>query len=139
MPRKKKDEAAAPLEALAASEPKGKKVSAGQRKSLDRIMGQIRVLAGEYETDIAEAEKPEYQDELPPSVVPKSKIEMAGLKLMLAELEMAMGEGWTGDAKEAIQKATACLKAAIAHYAKFNKRLRQAAAGIDSQHIKREE
>ena len=101
-------------------------------------MGQIRVLAGEYETDIAEAEKPEYQDELPPSVVPKSKIEMAGLKQILAELEMAMGEGWTGDAKEAIQKATACYKAANTHYDKFSKRLREAAAGLDLQHIKRE-
>ena len=129
---------AAPLDALAASEPKPKKVSAGQRNRLEKLLAALTVLAGDYETDIKEAEKPEYKDELPPSALPKSKIELASLKESMAGLDLTLGDGWQGDVKDALKKANECYKAANAHYVKFSKRLREAAEEVDLQHVKLE-
>ena len=89
--------------------------------------GMIKILIGEYEEDIKEAEKDEYKDELPPSLVPKCRIEMAGLKQSMAGLDLTLEDGWQGDVKEELKKANECFKAAEKFYSKFSKKLLAAA------------
>ena len=95
--------------------------------------GMLKVLAGEYEEDIKEAEKEEYKEELPPSLVPKCKVEMAGLRQSMAGLDLCLEDGWQGDVKDELKRANETFKVAEKFYAKFSKKLRDAAKELDLQ------
>ena len=99
--------------------------------------GMIKILIGEYEEDIKEAEKEPMKDELPPSLVPKCKVELAGLRQSMAGLDLSLGDGWQGDVKDELKKASDCFKSANTFLAKFTKKLRDAAKELDEQFLER--
>ena len=91
------------------------------------------MLREEFEADVVEAEKPEYAQELPPTLVPRSKIELASVKEHLAELELLLSPGWLGDPRDAIAKAGLAQKSGSAAHMKLTKRLRDASLELERE------
>ena len=100
--------------------------------------GMLMNLAGQFQRGIVEAQKDDIKDELPPSLVPKTKVELAGLKQSMAGLDLSLGDGWQGDVKEELKKANDCFQSANAFLTKFTKKLRDAAKELDEQFLARE-
>ena len=112
--------------------PSGKVITAAQRKQADKLSQTVQNLVSDFEQCIAEGEKSDYEEELPPSLIPKSKIELASLKGLLAAITLVLAEGWRGDCKEELAKVTSCLKSATAQMQKLRKGLKTAGEELDS-------
>ena len=102
------------------------------------MRGMLEDLAGRYEYGIEQAEKDDIKNELPPSLVPKTKVELAGLRQSMAGLDLSLGEGWQGDVKEELKKASDCFKSATAFFTKFTRKTREAAKELDEQWLERQ-
>ena len=136
LPRKTKEAAPLAEEASCAPEggcaPSGKVITVAQRKQADKLSQTVQNLVSDLDQGIAEGEGEDYEDELPPSLIPKSKIELASAKGLLAAITLVLAEGWRGNCKEELAKVASSLKSATAQMQKLRKGLKAAGDELDS-------
>ena len=112
--------------------PSGKVITVAQRKQADKLSQTVQSLVSDLQEGIAEAEGEDYEDELPPSLIPKSKIELASAKGLLAAITLVLAEGWRGDCKEELAKVASSLKSANLQMQKLRKCLKAAGDKLDN-------
>jgi hypothetical protein len=130
LPRKTKE--VDPAAEAKARDPSSKVITAAQRKHANKLLNNVASLVSELEQDISEGEGDEYGDELPPSLIPKSKIELASAKGLLEAITLVLAEGWRGNCKEELAKVASPLKIASAQQQKLSKLLKAAALELES-------
>ena len=136
LPRKTKEAAPLAEEASCAPEggcaPSGKVITVAQRKQADRLSQTVQNLVNDLLQGIAEGEDEDYKDELPPALIPRSKIELASAKGLLAAITLVLAEGWRGNCKEELAKVSSSLKSASLQMQKLRQCLKAAADELDS-------
>ena len=79
-------------------------INQGQKKLAGRIHEDITKSMAGLENSIKEAEGGSYDQELPPSLLPKCRIALASMKESRAVVELLLSEGWRGDAKTSLEE-----------------------------------
>ena len=56
------------------------------------------------EESVQDAARGKYDEELPPSLLPKCRLQIVSMKEMSANLDILLSEGWRGDANQPLQE-----------------------------------
>ena len=93
-----------PKQAMA-DKPEGRLLNQGQKKLAGRLHEDIAKSMAGLEESIKEGESGAYDQELPPSLLPKCRIALVTMKESYATVELLLSDGWRGDAKKALDEA----------------------------------
>ena len=85
-----------------ADKPQGRLLNQTQKRLAGRLCEAVNTSMAGLEVSITEAEGGAYDQELPPSLVPKCRIAIVTMKEMSATLDLLLSEGWRGEASQTL-------------------------------------
>ena len=89
--------------------PLGRLLNQTQKKQAGRFRQLITSMAG-LEESVQDAGSGKYDEELPPSLLPKCRLAIVSMKEMSATLDLLESEGWRGDANQSLQEVQTKMK-----------------------------
>ena len=93
-----------------ADTPQGRLLNQTQKKRAGSLREAITTSMAGLEESITEAEGGAYNQELPPSLLPKCRIAIVSMKEMSATLDLLLSEGWRGDGKQSLEEVQTKMK-----------------------------
>ena len=86
-----------------AGKPEGKLLNKTQRKLAGHLLDAIPISMACLEESVVAAQGGAFDQELPPSLLPKCRLAVVSMKEMSATLDLLLSEGWRGDANQSLQ------------------------------------
>ena len=83
--------------------PQGRLLNQTQRKQAGRLRELITTSMAGLEASVQDAGSGKYDEDLPPSLLPKCRVAIVTMREVAATLDLIMSEGWRGDANQSLQ------------------------------------
>ena len=90
--------------------PLGRLLNQTQKKQAGRLRELITTSMAGLEESVQDAASGKYDEELPPSLLPKFRLQIVSMKEMSANLDILLSEGWRGDANQSLQEVQTKMK-----------------------------
>ena len=90
--------------------PLGRLLNKTQKKQAGRLRELIATSMAGLEESVQDAGSGKYDEELPPSLLPKCRLAIVSMKEMSATLDLLLSEGWRGDANQSLQEVQTKMK-----------------------------
>ena len=90
--------------------PLGRLLNKTQKKQAGRLRELIATSMAGLEESVQDAGSGKYDEELPPSLLPKCRLQIVSMKEMSATLDLLLSEGWRGDANQSLQEVQTKMK-----------------------------
>ena len=90
--------------------PLGRLLNKTQKKQAGRLRELIATSMAGLEESVQDAASGKYDEELPPSLLPKCRLQIVSMKEMSANLDILLSEGWRGDANQSLQEVQTKMK-----------------------------
>ena len=90
--------------------PLGRLLNKTQKKQAGRLRELITTSMAGLEESVQDAGSGKYDEELPPSLLPKCRLAIVSMKEMSATLDLLLSEGWRGDANQSLQEVQTKMK-----------------------------